>query len=228
VVFVAHFTYVSVAAAQGSWQSRSDSLFEPWKNSAPMSRDLSVLPRKIFRSVNPLPSDESKSLRGLSAPRPRLTNYDLPPHLRRQVVDYSTREAAGTIAIDTASTYLYLVLGNGKALRYGIGVGREGFTWVGRLPITRRAEWPDWRPPPEMIERHPDLPRLVVGGIHSPLGARALYLGHTLYRIHGTNEPETIGTFRSSGCFRMLNDDIIDLYQRVSIGTTVVVLPRAP
>ena len=142
----------------------------------------------------------------------------------RPLVGYSTSEPPGTIVIDTRNTVLYLVMDGGKAVRYQIGVGREGFTWAGRERISRMAEWPDWRPPPEMLERDPHLPRLMSGGLNNPLGARALYLGNTLYRIHGTNQPASIGTFESSGCFRMLNQDVIDLYQRVSIGTQVVVL----
>ena len=150
---------------------------------------------------------------------------ELPPQFRRQLVDYQTVEPAGTIIIDTPNTYLYLTLGNGKALRYGIGVGREGFTWSGSERISRMKEWPDWFPPKEMIERQPYLPRFMAGGETNPLGARALYLGNTLYRIHGTNQPSTIGTFVSSGCIRLANDDIEDLYSRVSVGTRVVVLP---
>jgi lipoprotein-anchoring transpeptidase ErfK/SrfK len=150
---------------------------------------------------------------------------ELPPNLRRQLVDYVTPEPAGTIIIDTPHTHLYLVLGNGKALRYGIGVGREGFTWSGNERIKRMTEWPDWHPPKEMIERQPYLPRFMAGGEGNPLGARALYLGSTLYRIHGTNQPSTIGSFVSSGCIRLTNPDIEDLYSRVSVGTRVVVLP---
>ena len=150
---------------------------------------------------------------------------ELPPQFRRQVVDYPTRETAGTLIIDTPNTYLYLVLGNGKALRYGIGVGREGFTWAGREKISKMAEWPDWHPPKEMIDRQPYLPRFMAGGESNPLGARALYLGNTLYRIHGTNQPSTIGTFVSSGCIRLTNGDVEDLYGRVTIGTRVLVLP---
>jgi lipoprotein-anchoring transpeptidase ErfK/SrfK len=153
---------------------------------------------------------------------------ELPPNLRRQLVDYQTTEPAGTIIIDTPHTYLYLVLGNGKALRYGIGVGREGFTWSGREKITRMAEWPDWIPPKEMIDRQPYLPRFMAGGESNPLGARALYLGNSLYRIHGTNQPSTIGSFVSSGCIRLTNDDIEDLYRRVQVGTRVVVMPGSP
>jgi lipoprotein-anchoring transpeptidase ErfK/SrfK len=153
---------------------------------------------------------------------------ELPPQFRRTTVDFRTREPVGTIVIDTANTYLYLVLGNGKAIRYGIGVGREGFTWAGAERVSRMAEWPDWHPPAEMIERQPYLPRFMAGGPGNPLGARALYLGKTLYRIHGTNQPSTIGTFVSSGCIRLTNEDIIDLYYRVKVGTRVVVLPGKP
>jgi lipoprotein-anchoring transpeptidase ErfK/SrfK len=153
---------------------------------------------------------------------------ELPQHLRRTVVNYSTREPVGTIVIDTPNTYLYLVMPGGKAMRYGIGVGREGFTWTGAEKVTRMAEWPDWHPPAEMIERQPYLPRFMAGGEGNPLGARALYLGKTLYRIHGTNQPSTIGTFVSSGCIRLTNDDVSDLYQQVKVGTRVVVLPGRP
>jgi lipoprotein-anchoring transpeptidase ErfK/SrfK len=149
----------------------------------------------------------------------------LPPQFQRQLVDFPTTEPAGTIIIDTPNTYLYLVMGHGKALRYGIGVGREGFTWSGTERISRVKEWPDWFPPPEMIERQPYLPRFMAGGESNPLGARALYLGNTLYRIHGTNQPSTIGTYVSSGCIRLTNEDIEDLYDRVGVGTRVVVLP---
>jgi len=160
--------------------------------------------------------------------QPETGPVQLPPQFRRTLVDYRTKEPAGTIIIDTPNTYLYLVLGKGKALRYGIGVGREGFTWSGTERISRVAEWPDWRPPPEMIDRQPYLPRFMAGGESNPLGARALYLGKTEYRIHGTNQPSTIGTFVSSGCIRLTNDDVTDLYGRVQVGTRVVVLPGAP
>jgi lipoprotein-anchoring transpeptidase ErfK/SrfK len=152
----------------------------------------------------------------------------LPPQFRRQLVDYVTSEPAGTLIIDTPHTYLYLVRGGGKALRYGIGVGREGSTWSGTERISRMSEWPDWYPPTEMIERQPYLPRFMAGGPSNPLGARALYLGNTLYRIHGTNQPSTIGQFVSSGCIRLTNNDIEDLYRRVGLGTRVVVLPGSP
>jgi lipoprotein-anchoring transpeptidase ErfK/SrfK len=150
--------------------------------------------------------------------------YETPAHLKRQVVNFQTKEAPGTIIIDTSNTYLYLVLGDGRAMRYGIGVGRDGFTWSGTQRITNKAEWPDWRPPSEMLARQPYLPRFVAGGTHNPLGARALYLGNTQYRIHGTNMPQTIGQRVSSGCIRMTNDDVSDLYSRVPVGSKVVVL----
>jgi lipoprotein-anchoring transpeptidase ErfK/SrfK len=153
--------------------------------------------------------------------------YEMPAHLKRQVVNYQTKEAPGTVIVDTANTYLYLVLGDGRAMRYGIGVGREGFTWSGTQKIANKAEWPDWRPPAEMIARQPYLPRFVAGGSHNPLGARALYLGNTQYRIHGTNMPRTIGQRVSSGCIRMTNEDVTDLYARVTVGTKVVVLPAS-
>jgi lipoprotein-anchoring transpeptidase ErfK/SrfK len=147
--------------------------------------------------------------------------------MRRQVVSYRTGEAPGTVVIDTPNTYLYLVLGGGKAIRYGIGVGRDGFAWSGVKSIERKAEWPDWTPPPEMITRQPYLPRFVAGGASNPLGARAMYLSGSIYRIHGTNAPATIGGRVSSGCIRMVNEDVIDLYNRVQVGTKVVVLPMS-
>jgi lipoprotein-anchoring transpeptidase ErfK/SrfK len=148
------------------------------------------------------------------------------PEMKRQVVHYTTKAVAGTVIIDTAQTHLYYVLGDNKAIRYGIGVGRDGFTWSGEQAVTRKAEWPDWSPPEEMIARQPYLPRWMAGGESNPLGARALYLGNTVYRIHGTNMPETIGRKVSSGCIRMVNADIIDLYDRVEIGAKIIVLPN--
>ncbi len=168
---------------------------------------------------------------GQTAPQPQAAPYrdegavaELPARLKRQVVIYATREAPGTIIIDTPNTYLYLVLGNGQAMRYGIGVGRDGFTWSGVQSITKKAEWPDWTPPAEMIARQPYLPRYMAGGPGNPLGARAMYLGGTIYRIHGTNAPGTIGTRVSSGCIRLTNEDVTDLYLRVNVGTRVIVL----
>jgi lipoprotein-anchoring transpeptidase ErfK/SrfK len=158
--------------------------------------------------------------------QPGSEDEQLDPRLQRQIVDYPSREAAGTVVIDTPNTYLYYVLGNGKALRYGIGVGREGFTWSGVKQVARKAEWPDWYPPAEMIERQPYLPRMTAGGPGNPLGARAMYIGGTMYRIHGTNDPSTIGKNVSSGCIRLTNEDVIDLYSRVQVGAKVIVLPQ--
>ena len=141
----------------------------------------------------------------------------------RQTVSFASQYAPGTIYINTAERRLYLVLSNGQALRYGIGVGRDGFRWGGTHRISAKKEWPSWTPPSQMLRRRPDLPRHMAGGVDNPLGARAMYLGSTLYRIHGSNEPETIGQAVSSGCFRMTNDDVTDLYSRVSVGTPVVV-----
>ena len=151
--------------------------------------------------------------------------YETPAQFRRQVVAYNGSEAPGTIIIDTPNTYLYLVQPGGRAIRYGIGVGRDGFRWSGTERITKKAEWPDWTPPAEMIARQPYLPRYMAGGPGNPLGARAMYLGGTIYRIHGTNAPHTIGTHVSSGCLRLTNEDVTDLYSRVNVGTKVIVLP---
>ena len=145
------------------------------------------------------------------------------PRFKKRVVSYETGEKPGTVIIDTGKRYLYLVLGDGKAVRYGVGVGREGFAWKGEQRISRKAEWPGWRPPQEMREREPDLPEFVEGGPGNPLGARAMYLGNSLYRIHGTLYPDTIGRAVSSGCIRLTNDDVSDLYERVKIGTKVIV-----
>ncbi len=149
----------------------------------------------------------------------------LAPRLRRQEVTFATKEPPGTLVVDTPNTYLYYILGNNRAIRYGVRVGRDGFTWTGVQKISRKAEWPDWHPPTEMIERQPYLPRFMAGGPGNPLGARAMYLGSTVYRIHGTNQPSTIGQFVSSGCIGMLNEDVSDLFDRVKVGTRVVVLP---
>jgi lipoprotein-anchoring transpeptidase ErfK/SrfK len=214
-------TLATDAAAQTS-RARSDALFEPWRASASRSGSFGFDAGPGSRRRSDRAPSRSASLGGegeLPEVGPRLAD-----HLQRRVVSYATAEAAGTVIIDTASTYLYLVLGSGQALRYGIGVGREGFTWSGRERVTRMAEWPDWRPPREMLERSPGLPDFMPGGLDNPLGARALYLGNTLYRIHGTNEPSTIGQFVSSGCIRLRNQDVIDLYRRVAVGTQVVVL----
>jgi lipoprotein-anchoring transpeptidase ErfK/SrfK len=183
----------------------------------------SSYPASVFEPFTPNPRRQQpyESI----TPEPPETAANVPAHLRRQIVNYATREAPGTIIVDTPNTYLYYVLGGGKAVRYGIGVGREGFTWSGVRKIERKAEWPDWIPPAEMIQRQPYLPRFMAGGEGNPLGARALYIGGTVYRIHGTNAPSSIGQNVSSGCIRMLNEDVVDLYERAKVGTKVVVLP---
>jgi lipoprotein-anchoring transpeptidase ErfK/SrfK len=160
------------------------------------------------------------------APAPEDEDSVLPQRLRRTIVNLDTREAPGTVIIDTGNTALYYVLGEGRAIRYGVGVGRQGFTWSGAETISRKAEWPDWYPPSEMIARQPYLPRFMAGGPGNPLGARAMYLGSSEYRIHGTNDPTTIGKFVSSGCIRLTNEDVTDLFNRVNVGTRVVVLPK--
>jgi lipoprotein-anchoring transpeptidase ErfK/SrfK len=160
--------------------------------------------------------------------QPDAAPAELPANLRRQEVDFATKEPPGTIVVDTPHTYLYLVLGGGRAMRYGVRVGRDGFTWTGVQKISRKKEWPDWYPPSEMIERQPYLPRFMAGGPGNPLGARAMYLGSTVYRIHGTNQPSTIGKFVSSGCIGMLNEDVSDLFDRIKVGTRVVVMPGGP
>ena len=177
-----------------------------------------LLPPPAVQAAPPPAADQAQ-------PQNDGTTFELPARLRRQVVSYPTREAPGTIIIDTPNTYLYYVLGGGQAIRYGIGVGRDGFTWSGVQQISKKAEWPDWTPPPEMIARQPYLPRHMAGGPGNPLGARAMYLGGTVYRIHGTNAPETIGTHVSSGCIRLTNEDVTDLYSRVHVGAKVIVLP---
>jgi lipoprotein-anchoring transpeptidase ErfK/SrfK len=151
------------------------------------------------------------------------TEEEPPPAYRRQLVLFRSSEAPGTIIVHTSERFLYVVQPGGRALRYGIGVGRDGFQWQGLMKITRKQEWPDWTPPPEMIERQPYLPRFMAGGPGNPMGARALYLGTTVYRIHGTNQPQTIGSAVSSGCFRLVNRDIMDLYERIPVGTKVIV-----
>ncbi len=171
----------------------------------------------IFRQVVP----------DRSVTEPTDVTAEMPARLRRQIVDYATAELPGTIIVDTPNTYLYFVLGGGRAIRYGIGVGREGFTWSGVKTVERKTEWPDWYPPAEMVARQPYLPRFMAGGPGNPLGARAMYIAGTVYRIHGTNAPETIGKQVSSGCIRLANEDVIDLYNRVNVGTKVVVLPMA-
>ena len=165
-----------------------------------------------------------QSQKASTASEPAEMEAEPEPQFRRQEVDYTGFEAPGTIVVDTPDRFLFLVEPNGKALRYGIGVGRPGFEWSGVKRISRKSEWPDWTPPAQMLLRRPDLPRHMAGGPDNPLGARALYLGSSLYRIHGTNEPSTIGHNVSSGCIRMMNEDVIDLYDRVPVGAKVIVL----
>jgi lipoprotein-anchoring transpeptidase ErfK/SrfK len=154
---------------------------------------------------------------------PTATEEQIDPALQRQGVFFRTVEQPGTIIVYTSERHLYLVQGNNRALRYSVGVGRDGFQWAGLHRISRKAEWPDWTPPPEMISRQPYLPRFMAGGPGNPMGARALYIGETVYRLHGTNQPQTIGSAVSSGCFRLVNNDIIDLYERVPLGTRIIV-----
>jgi lipoprotein-anchoring transpeptidase ErfK/SrfK len=182
-------------------------------------------PQPSYDPRRPLlpPMDPQQSMRQQQdVSEPAQPAFD--PKYAKQTVEYHGREGAGTIVIDTPNKFLFLVQGNGQALRYGIGVGRPGFTWSGTKTISAKKEWPDWTPPPEMLARRPDLPRHMEGGPQNPLGARAMYLGSSLYRIHGSNEPWTIGTNVSSGCIRMRNEDVIDLYGRVNVGAKVVVL----
>ena len=175
-------------------------------------------PREVLPPMDP----QQGMMRQQEMSEPAQRPFD--PKYEKQVVDYTGKESAGTIVVDTPNKFLYLVQGSGKALRYGIGVGRPGFTWSGVKAISAKKEWPDWTPPAEMLARRPDLPRHMEGGPENPLGARAMYLGSSLYRIHGSNEPWTIGTNVSSGCIRMRNDDVIDLYGRVSVGAKVIVI----
>jgi len=175
---------------------------------------------QLLGFVSYAPTDEA-----MTAPAPTDGSV-VPERLRRAVVAFNTTEAPGTVIIDTGNTALYYVLGQGRAIRYGVGVGREGFTWSGVQTISHKAEWPDWHPPAEMIARQPYLPRFMAGGPGNPLGARAIYLGTSQYRIHGTNDPSTIGKFVSSGCIRLTNEDVSDLFSRVDVGTKVVVLPK--
>lgn len=170
------------------------------------------------------PSGRPFFARAEPAERTEADRPAMDPRYRRQVVDYSGPERPGTIVVDTPNKFLYLVQEGGRAIRYGVGVGRPGFTWTGVKTVSMKREWPDWRPPAQMLARRPDLPRYMPGGSDNPLGARALYLGDSLYRIHGSNEPWTIGTQVSSGCIRLTNEDVIDLYNRVGVGTKVVVI----
>jgi lipoprotein-anchoring transpeptidase ErfK/SrfK len=191
-----------------------------------MTRGLAVLVAAVaVLAMSGNAQAESFDLRDIMGGGPNFGGYGgsgVSP-IRRSTVNYAGNYAPGTIVINTGERRLYLVLSNGQALSYGIGVGRDGFRWSGTHRITAKKEWPSWTPPSQMLRRRPDLPRHMNGGVDNPLGARAMYLGSTLYRIHGSNEPETIGQAVSSGCFRMTNEDVTDLYSRVPVGTTVVV-----
>jgi lipoprotein-anchoring transpeptidase ErfK/SrfK len=201
-----------------------------------IQRPFQPLPESYSRGYQPGQPDEEAqqaSLSQLSSNDPAtfapssqgdMAHPPVDPKYDRQLVDYRSEEKPGTIVIDTPHHFLFLVQDSGKAMRYGIGVGRPGFTWEGVKTISAKKEWPDWRPPPDMLQRRPDLPRYMAGGPENPLGARAMYLGSTVYRIHGSNEPWTIGSNVSSGCIRLRNADVIDLYNRVQVGTKVVVM----
>jgi lipoprotein-anchoring transpeptidase ErfK/SrfK len=201
----------------------SPDLSDPWllQMKAGKQKPVTSMPES---AIDPMPVSATQSLIRIPGESDAARNYRLPSEFMPLVVQYPSDEKPGTMIVDTISRHLYLIMGHNQALRYGIGVGRPGFEWAGVHHVTRMAEWPDWTPPPEMLKRKPDLPRHMDGGPDNPLGARALYLGSTLYRIHGSNEPWTIGTAVSSGCIRMRNEDVTDLYQRVSVGAKVIVM----
>jgi lipoprotein-anchoring transpeptidase ErfK/SrfK len=183
--------------------------------------------RSHAQSVIAAPAEVDMNVVDQPGVEPKPEEEQLSGPWEKQSVFYRTNEPPGTVIIVTSERFLYLVQGNNRAIRYGIGVGRDGFQWSGMQKVSRKQEWPDWRPPPEMIERQPYLPRFMAGGPGNPLGARALYLGQTVYRIHGTNQPETIGHAVSSGCFRLVNNDVIDLFDRVPVGTRVIIKQAA-
>jgi lipoprotein-anchoring transpeptidase ErfK/SrfK len=209
------------------WNSRRASALSALAIGAvAFSGSSAAAPLQLFPFIGTSPTEQMQPAPLVAPPsQDQGISVERPARLKRQIVSYATREAPGTIIIDTPNTHLYYVLGGGQAVRYGIGVGREGFTWSGTQSITKKAEWPNWTPPAEMIARQPYLPRYMAGGPGNPLGARAMYLGGTVYRIHGTNAPGTIGTHVSSGCIRLTNEDVSDLYSRVNVGTKVIVLP---
>jgi lipoprotein-anchoring transpeptidase ErfK/SrfK len=188
-----------------------------------MTRRFACLALPLFGLALVAAAPASASIFDLFAPQPTTQARPLPAAIPRETVAYDGPEMPGTIIVSTKERRLYYVLPGGQALRYGVGVGRPGFEWSGVKHIVSKREWPDWTPPAQMIKRRPDLPRHMAGGIANPLGARAMYIGGTLYRIHGSNEPETIGQAVSSGCIRMTNNDVVDLYDRVNVGTKVVV-----
>ena len=219
---------VAVAALGYGLLSRPLSVQPNRKPSAPQAQASST-PVYVATPVHVAAPAPSPAPAPIPAPAPLVEPpkaVDGPGALVRQVVDYASRQTPGTVIIDARNTFLYLVLNDTQAMRYGIGVGREGFTWSGEQTVARKAEWPDWHPPAEMVLRQPYLPRFMAGGPGNPLGARAMYLGATVYRIHGTNQPTTIGTAVSSGCFRLTNPDVADLYDRVPVGTKVIIRQR--
>jgi lipoprotein-anchoring transpeptidase ErfK/SrfK len=216
---------VAVAALGYSLLSRPASVQPIRKPSAPQAQASStpVYASTPVHASAPAPAP-------IPAPAPLVEPpkaADGPGALARHVTDYTSHQTPGTVIIDTKNTFLYFVLNDTQAMRYGIGVGREGFTWSGEQAVARKTEWPDWRPPAEMLVRQPYLPRFMAGGPGNPLGARAMYLGETEFRIHGTNKPETIGKRVSSGCIRLTNEDVVDLYERVKVGAKVIVLPAS-
>ena len=220
VVAVAALGYGFLSRPAGVQLARKPSASQAQASSTPVY----VAP-PVHASV-PAPTPAPAPIPAPAPPaEPPKADADAPGALVRQVVDYASRQAPGTVIIDTGNTFLYLVLNDRQAMRYGIGVGREGFAWSGEQTVARKAEWPDWRPPAEMVSRQPYLPRFMAGGPGNPLGARAMYLGETEYRIHGTNKPDTIGKRVSSGCIRLTNEDVVDLYDRVKVGAKVIVLP---
>ena len=192
-----------------------------------LSAALAVIASALTDATAAVPGQDEMNIVDQPGYQPTPEEEQLTGAWEKQEVFFRTNEAKGTVIIDTQNRFLYLLQGDNRAIRYGIGVGREGFQWSGLQKISRKQEWPDWRPPPEMIERQPYLPRFMAGGPGNPLGARALYLGGTVYRIHGTNQPQTIGHAVSSGCFRLVNEDVIDLYDRVPVGTKVIIKQAA-
>ena len=196
------------------------------RSSAPLRSCGTAKAEPLFAFLAPAAPTQLAPQTAALAPAEEEDEGPVDARLRRQIVSYAGHEAPGTIIVDTPNTHLYYVLGSGKAMRYGIGVGREGFTWSGVKTVERKTEWPDWYPPSEMLARQPYLPRMTAGGPGNPLGARAMYIAGTQYRIHGTNAPSTIGKQVSSGCIRLTNNDVIDLFNRVQIGAKVIVLPQ--
>jgi lipoprotein-anchoring transpeptidase ErfK/SrfK len=231
-MFSAHHWRLAVSALAATILSSASAFAEPLAMADPLPFPGSIF-QQIFRDPSPQAYPDQSAPDDQAYPQqaePEDSVTDEAPgvtrdQFRKQIVAYNSNEAPGTIVIDTPHTYLYYVLGQGRAIRYGIGVGRDGFRWAGVQTVARKQEWPDWHPPAAMIARQPYLPRFMAGGPDNPLGARAMYLGNTEYRIHGTNDPTTIGKRVSSGCIRLTNANVEDLYNRVTVGTKVIVLP---